>query len=65
MMDVVLAAYDLKESIIIEDGAKLIICLFLRNAIKMMLQHDKEGTNGVSQDGKTIRVTLPRRFGWV
>ena len=41
MMDVVLAAYDLEESIRIEGGRRLVILPFVRKSIDMMLQDDE------------------------
>ena len=42
MMDVVLLAYDLEESIRIEGGPRLVILPFVRKAIEMMLHDDKD-----------------------
>ena len=42
MMDVVLAAYDLEESIRIEGGLRLVMLPFVKKAIKMLLHDDKD-----------------------
>ena len=42
MMDVVLVAYDLEKSILIEGGMRLVMLPFVKKAIEMLLHDDKD-----------------------
>ena len=64
MMDVVLAAYDLEESIRIEGGLRLVMLPFVKKAIEMLLHDDKDKAMEYLKLSRKVEILFQEVLDW-
>ena len=64
MMDVVLVAYDLEESIRIEGGLRLVMLPFVKKAIEMLLHDDKDKAMEYLKLSRKVEILFQEVLDW-
>ena len=64
MMDVVLATYDLEESIRIEGGLRLVMLPFVKKAIEMLLHDDKDKAMEYLKLSRKVEILFQEVLDW-